>query len=416
MNCRRAWDRPFLDAHLSHSWCQGELRKHREAILFDRERSLLPVSQEAVAVERQKRRYGEELPGLVEQLTALQQQVEAIEAQIAFNKHYIRHGPSQHTPQVQERRQFIAACPKADCRGFLSTAYKCGTCEGHFCSQCRESKEEGHTCDPTLVETIKEILRDSRPCPTCGTAISRVSGCDQMYCTQCNTAFSYAKGTVIKGVIHNPHYFERMRALGGAPARQPGDAPCGGWPRWWDINSRVPTRYNKYLAEVYRWARHVEQEELTNKYPNPTDRVDNTDLRVRYLLGEATEQSMRQLIQRRDRTHQFKLEVRAPLELYVISTLELFQEVAANSRLDYVVRVDEYVRTIETLCNQPLRAIADRYKLRVPQFSCNTLVDTRGYLETRMYDAFKEGYKPEKKTRASSSNAAATDTDTDESA
>jgi hypothetical protein len=414
MNCNRAWDRPFLDAHLSHSWCQGGLRKHREAILFDRERSLLPVTQEAVAVERQKRRYGEELPVLHEQMAALQQQIAVIQDQITLYRHYIRNGPSQHAPQTQERRQFIAACPKASCRGFLSSAYKCGTCDGHFCSQCREPKEdEGHTCDPTLVETIKEILRDSRPCPTCGTAISRVSGCDQMFCTQCSTAFSYAKGTVITGVIHNPHYFERMRALGGAPARQPGDNPCGGWPRWWDINNRIPQSHNKYLAEVYRWARHVEQEELTNRYPTPTDRVDNTDLRVRYLLGEITEAAMRQHIQRRDRTHQFKLEVRAPLELYVISTLELFQEVAANSRLNYETRVAEFLTTVETLCNAPLRAIADRYKLRTPQFSCDTTVNTRGMLEHTMYNVFRDGYKPPKRTRASSSNTASDESDSD---
>ena len=405
MNCRRAWDRPFLDAHLSHSWCQGDLRKHREAILFDRERSLLPASQEAVAIERQTRRYGEEMPALHEQMAALQQQVAAMQDQINLYRHYIRHGPSQHAPQAQERRQFIAACPKASCRGFLSSAYKCGTCEEQFCSACREPKSDQHTCDPAPVETIKEIVKHRRPCPKCGTVISRVSGCDQMFCTQCNTAFSYEKGTVIRGVIHNPHYFERMRALGGAPARQPGDEPCGGWPRWWDINSRIPQRFNTYLADEYRWARHVEREELTDRYPLPTDRVDNTDLRVRYLLGEMTDAAMRQQIQRRDRSHQFKLEVRAPLELYVISTLELFQEVAANSRLDYDVRVPEFITTIETLCNVPLRAIADRYKLRVPQFSTTMTVTTRGQLESSFYSVFKDGYKPQKVTRASASTS-----------
>jgi hypothetical protein len=402
MNCRQAWGRPFLDSHLSHSWCQGELRKHREAVLFDRERSLLPATQEAVAVERQKRAFGTELPTLFEQLDALERQMDIVRDQIREYQHFIRHGPRTTPAAQQERRQFIAACPKADCRGFLSTAYKCGTCAGQFCADCRELKEEGHTCNPDLVATIREIQRDSRPCPNCGTAISRVSGCDQMYCTQCNTAYSYATGKVVTGVIHNPHYFERMRALGGEAPRQPGDNPCGGWPRWYDFNAKIPTRFNVFVRDIYQNSRHVEHEELP-RYPLETDRVDNTDLRVRYLLGELTEKALRQQAQQRDRRNQFRMEVRGPLELFVVSSLELMQHIARSRTAVTEERIDEYRNLIETTVNEPLRVIADRYKLRVPQFAMD--VQHRG---PRMTD-----YRPNKKKSAS--NAATTSEESDDS-
>jgi hypothetical protein len=403
MNCRRAWDRPFLDAYLSHSWCQGDLRKHREGVLFDRERSLLPVTQEAVAIERQKRQYGEEIPTLCDKLAILKHEMELIQGQIDVYKHYIRHGPRQTV--AIERRQFVAACPKADCRGFLSTAYKCGTCDSRFCSECREPKEDGHTCDDALVATIREIQRDSRPCPTCGTAISRVSGCDQMFCTQCSTAFSYASGKIVTGVIHNPHYFERMRSLGGDPARQPGDAPCGGWPRWYDFNQRIPRHYNIFLRDLYQVSRHIEQDELP-RFPLETDRADNTDLRVRYLLGELSEKLLRQQIQQRDRRRQFRLEVRGPLEIFVISTLELFQQIATTRTFNYDERIQEYRTLIETTVNAPLRSIADRYKLRVPQIDLEE--DHRGHVYKQ------DGYKPVKRKAAavSSSNAAASEEST----
>jgi hypothetical protein len=399
MNCRRAWDRTFLDAHLSRSWCQGELRKHREAVLFDRERSLMPATQEAVTVERRKRQLGEELPLLFEQVDALQRQIDTLQNQIAEYRHYIRHGPRADTASSQERRQFIAACPKESCRGFLSTAYKCGTCSEQFCADCRETKGEDHTCDPALVATIREIQRDSRPCPTCGTAISRVSGCDQMYCTLCSTAFSYASGKVVTGVIHNPHYFERMRALGGEAPRQPGDAPCGGWPRWYDFNQRIPSQFNFFMRDIYQNARHVEHEELP-RYPLETDRVDNTDLRVRYLMGELTEKALRQQAQQRDRRNQFRLEVRGPLELFVVSSLELMQQVARTRTLVTEERIGEFQTLIETNVNAPLRTIADRYKLRVPQFMME--LNHRG---PRMTD-----YRPTKQ-KVSSTNVTVTNED-----
>lgn len=41
-----------------------------------------------------------------------------------------------------------------------------------------------------------------------------VSNCDQMWCTQCHTAFSWRTGKIHKSV-HNPHYFEYMRKQNG---------------------------------------------------------------------------------------------------------------------------------------------------------------------------------------------------------
>ena len=163
MNCRHAWSRAFLDAHLTRTWVEGALRKHREAILFDRERSLLPITQDAVAAELRHRRQTEELRALREEVTRVSNELSVDDAAfimlcvrpsednlderirlagIVKEKkatmkllkeqiralRYVRHYPVAASAEPETRRQFIAACPKGDCRGFLSTAYKCGTC------------------------------------------------------------------------------------------------------------------------------------------------------------------------------------------------------------------------------------------------------------------------------------------------
>lgn len=389
MNCHHAWNREFLDRHLTRSWREGEFKRHRERVLMDRERSLLPATQEAVQIELQKRIYAKEIAEeLSPRFIALHTELRAIEDEIERRKRYIARGPEDAATAKpeKERRQFIAACPVADCRGFLSTGYKCGTCQRYFCAQCRELKptEEGqeHTCDPALVATIQAILRDSRPCPSCGTAISRVSGCDQMYCTQCDTPFSYATGKRVEGAIHNPHYFERRRALQVAGHAGPPNQCQDGWPPQYSMGRNILPSQHRFIMSMMQAARHVENEVL----PGFAIPADNTDLRVRYLLNELDEKRLGQLIQQRDRRYQREQEVRGPLELFVITTMELCQEIYRAKTAVPTERMDTYQKFIDTDINIPLRDIGDRYMNIVPQINLADPKIGNGYMPT--------GYKP----------------------
>ena len=368
MNCHHVWPREFLDEHLTRSWREGELRHHREKILFDRERSLLPATQPAVEIEVQKRAYAAEIPALDAQEHHLRAMLSDVQEKIAQRRRYIRRGPeTAEEKEAKEKRLFIAACPIESCRGFLSTAYKCGTCATQFCSGCRERKVKGaeHVCDPALVATIAEIVKDSRPCPRCGTAISKVSGCDQMFCTQCDTPFSYETGKVINGIIHNPHYFERMQKL-KASAGATAQTGCNGWPdfRFLPVHIRTSDRY----GTLFRYAIHTEEVTL-RQLPNPETAPDNRDLRVRYLMNELEEDRFKQLIQQRDRKRQRDLEIRAVLELFVITVLEFFNDrVALADEAKTTAALSALQAQLETTMNAPLKTIGERYKSRVPQF------------------------------------------------
>ena len=102
--------------------------------------------------------------------------------------------------EKKEIKKFIHACPKEDCRGFLSTQWKCGVCDSKVCKECFKIKnnksDKEHVCNPDDIETVKLIKSSTKPCPKCATAISKINGCDQMWCINCKVAFSWKKGTI----------------------------------------------------------------------------------------------------------------------------------------------------------------------------------------------------------------------------
>ena len=80
-----------------------------------------------------------------------------------------------------EKTQFIKACPSNGCRGFLSSAYKCGICEKFFCPDCEIEKksrsDETHVCDENIKASIALLKKNTRPCPKCSTPIEKSEGC-----------------------------------------------------------------------------------------------------------------------------------------------------------------------------------------------------------------------------------------------
>jgi hypothetical protein len=344
---------------MSRSWLENELKLHRQTILFDRERSLLPTTQPDVEIELQKRAYAANRPLLLEKVkTALGDELALLNKQIQDEYNYILSGPAIAAKRLSTT---IAACPSTSCRGFLSTAYKCGTCATQFCSDCREIRSEaaGHMCDPALVATIAAIVADSRPCPRCSTAISKISGCDQMYCTQCDTPFSYENGTIVKGIIHNPHYFERLQKLKATGPGQGQGQGCNGWPTLSEA-----TLANNMLIGFLQTAVNVENVDLADLLTV----VDNRDLRVKYLLNELDEKKFKQLIQQRDRKLKRDLEIRAVLELFVITTMEYFH----GSYITTDANIKAFQQQIDITINAPLKAIGERYANRIPQFEIDT--------------------------------------------
>lgn len=109
---------------------------------------------------------------------------------------------------VPVRRAYLRPCPASACNGFLSSAWRCPLCDTHVCHQCHAVRRENHVCSADDLATADALRLDTKPCPKCAAPVYKSGGCDQMFCTACNTSFSWRTLAIVTRNFHNPHYFE----------------------------------------------------------------------------------------------------------------------------------------------------------------------------------------------------------------
>jgi hypothetical protein len=172
MNCKKGWSADFIRDKMTKSFCDTKLKKHREDILFEKEKSLLPATQSYIQVLLKKEKVGERISELWRIRNDIDKQIES-------EKKHLR---DLDKPDLEVSKQkFIRACPMSECRGFLSTSYKCGTCNIWVCPDCKEikgyNKNIEHTCDPEILKSVKAIESETKSCPNCAVSIYKIDGC-----------------------------------------------------------------------------------------------------------------------------------------------------------------------------------------------------------------------------------------------
>ena len=346
--CRKVWTRKFVTDSFPKSWVEGEWKKMNSTVMVEKEKALLPATMAVAENRKELQGLKKELDAVKSEIIPLQRRRKALTAVISSDDSVITTMNLENKKELQEEQDAVKSeifqlqrrrwalkvqiasggsvittktvsdgvsvgrkCPDPSCRGFLSSQWKCGLCEKWTCPDCHVIKgscrNTEHTCDPDTLATVKLLDKDTKPCPSCSTPIHKIEGCDQMWCTQCHTAFSWRRGT-IETRIHNPHFYEwkRKQNQGVAP-RNPGDFECGR-----DLSDHralyfiIQTLANDSLSEnlttderavldklkediptVIRKTIHLQQHDGAHFITNNV--VDNVELRVKYLLNEITE-------------------------------------------------------------------------------------------------------------------------------
>lgn len=209
MKCRNKWHIEFSKSALNASFMDKDYRTHRRTILADMAVAKIPEYYESAL------RYGK-ISALDKRMAAIMEEINIHRTHI--NELYHEYNTIQQelgNPSALTARKFVMPCQNTGCRGMLSTQYKCDICSKHTCSKCFVVIDgENHECKQEDIDSVEELRKNTRPCPNCGLRISKIDGCDQMWCVECKTAFSWNKGTIEQGVVHNPHYYQWMREHG----------------------------------------------------------------------------------------------------------------------------------------------------------------------------------------------------------
>lgn len=386
-NCAKEWSRKFLRENLTNVFLTSKYKEHVENLLFEQEKALLPATQPIVEEKIRKRNIKKQIKEIDALIEDLERQKRALDRSLT------------NPEQKEVRQQFVRQCPATNCRGFLSSQWKCGICELWSCPECHELKgatrDCAHTCDPNNVETAKMLAKDSKPCPKCQSLIFKINGCDQIWCTQCHTAFSWKTGKFEKH-IHNPHYYEWQRKNGGGAApRNPGDIECGRelshytyeriqntakrhstlckntvevYTNW--RGEKVNTSVYKYddnvmiLCQIVQHTIHNIRTELPNFQTNYVER--NQNLRVKYLENCISEGLFKTVIQRNDKKNKKNTEIAQVIQLANTALTDIIYRVIDHLQKSNADKADlsPFLNEIAELikyCNNIFKDIAFTY-------------------------------------------------------
>ena len=421
MGCKREWNREFIDTNLTQTFRKGPLKLQRRKVLIDREKGRLPAmqvfmeakvgmdqankrSQELWLRKRQLKKqktkiHAEILAGGILEADELNREIEEKLGPINTELAAIRIEMTQCTDEVRrlwrifhgtERvvREFIMKCPADECRGFLSSAWKCGTCQKNFCNDCHAEKsgqkDETHVCNEEAKSTAAMIQNETKPCPKCGIRISKIDGCDQMWCTECQTTFSWNTGQILLNTVtHNPHYYEYLRRVNnGQIPREAGDVPCGGLPNAYLFIRFIMDQQNLVLGEetkreimvIHRCMSDIENYRMA-QYPLRQPANVNRDLDILFLTNDIDEEKWGTSLERQETNFERRKEIGLIVQtlLHVgaekLSALYNSATNAKHTRRRLFAEVLPEMNKVREFTNKSLWAKGRQMGMVVPQIS-----------------------------------------------
>ncbi|MGL5936549.1 MAG: BRcat and Rcat domain-containing protein [Cetobacterium sp.] len=281
----------------------------------------------------------------------------------------------------KSNKKFIP-CSNMDCNSMVSPDQKCNACSSITCSLCRERKDtkddkdgKNHQCDKNILDSVKTIKKDSKSCPICSFHISKIDGCDNMYCINCRTFFNWITLKIINKV-HNPEYTDHMNRI-IRNTRTVGDILCG---RELDDDfiQLIKIKVNKYNFQKHRFRKNLSEEfiHLYQQYENDIiklynfvcnlDRIQNStnynfreqnymifdsDLIKKFISNEITESKFKESLQRREKHLEKCNNFYLILTTFLGSVVEILYRLDTDYKSFQEKNIDDNIKTCSMLAD-----------------------------------------------------------------
>jgi hypothetical protein len=417
MQCKKLLSNTFLTDNLNKSWVQKEYKEYRSKLLADDAISKLSEVMDLAVKYKDWLEADTEHKKLMDTLAVLEEKTR--QQRIKCNYAYDRQmrlkdrydNETEHDclddDTIKESKKYIMPCPASDCRGYLSRQYECGLCHLFTCKQCHAiigpTKDTWHECIEEQRLSTQLIQKETKPCPSCGTRIFKISGCDQMWCpgsegvdgTICNTAFSYSTGLKSTGPVHNPHFYEYARLINVVqPDTQDAQHPCPeaiiAVHTFVDrLHILIPHPHNKLLREkllaYHRLAVHIHAVEIDGIHKK-LEKCNNKHPRVLFVLQKINKEELTKILYSNDVTQQKLKLILNVFELFGVVLKEKLRKIANAVKelpwytLDEKDRALQCTAELEELevlrgyCNEQFKSISLAVNQAVPHLTDKLVV------------------------------------------
>jgi hypothetical protein len=390
-------------------------------MLMEQEKSLFPLTMPLIESNRLLKNIQKEIDGIKSKIMHLhndlfrkKQQWRRIENETNRAKRELIRDPHQENEEGggggggggEEKREtvnYLRPCAREDCPGHIqSRTGICATCEGVTCIHCNiplplstvghEGHEgrEGHECREEDKEHWNLIKSSTKPCPGCRTRITKISGCDQMWCPQCHTAFRWSTGVIERGAIHNPEYYRWM--FGGqtpAPRNINGAGGEGGeyllgcgdvdmLPHATTLRNVLQRNvaetgnereWNEKLQKIHQKISHLQRVEIPNFQDGIGSetgyRTKKFEFRLKYLSKEISAKEFEKNLYRLAKAHRKTQEHNRILETFNILCTEAFHNYIRQPRVITKKNLLDNIQHIQNISNIAIQELNTTYKSHI---------------------------------------------------
>lgn len=253
-------------------------------------------------------------------------------------------------------------CSNSTCNGMLKTdSNLCSICYHITCSKCLQPYNKDikdHKCNEDDIKTAKLIKHDTKYCPKCNFGITKISGCDVMFCTQCNTSFNWKTMEILTKNLHNPHYLEYLRKNGTQRQRDNVVNNCTANPTITDFDTRRFSNIRNFCYDVQlfnpfriimdkginviQYILHISENANNIRAKINNYEISNRNARINFLLNKINRNTFNEIVSK----NCYEIRILTQKEQIVLTAKDISTELIFNLSNNELMAINNSILNI----------------------------------------------------------------------